>query len=170
MQPLTIIDIREWLIENRTEYQKLKAQKFPPFENEFYFMYGRLQEFISYYQYKYKCEKALRDLKRILSSDFSELIEWTKVYETLGSEDLFMFKIYHIDWKGNINSKLIKIYNGLYAERSPFANIICFCRVFELLYWDNELLERVAREQEKTTILKELTNIIGEFYVEDMTN
>ena len=30
---LTIGDIREWLMEDRIEYQKLKSQEFLPFDN-----------------------------------------------------------------------------------------------------------------------------------------
>lgn len=46
MYILTINDIKEWLIENRNDFQKLKAQEFPPVGNEMYSMYGHLKDFI----------------------------------------------------------------------------------------------------------------------------
>jgi hypothetical protein len=53
MMPLKIKDIREWLIENRNEYQKLKAQEFPPFGNERYSMYGHIKDFIKYHFFSF---------------------------------------------------------------------------------------------------------------------
>jgi len=43
---LKINDIREWLIENANEYERLREQEFPPFDNALYSMYGRLKDFI----------------------------------------------------------------------------------------------------------------------------
>lgn len=59
MIPLSIVDIREWLIENRNEYQRLKSQEFPPFDNALYSMYEHLKDFIEYYKFKHKCDNAL---------------------------------------------------------------------------------------------------------------
>jgi hypothetical protein len=45
MTTLKISDIREWLIDNRDEFQKLKTLKFPPLDNEVYWTYTRLHPF-----------------------------------------------------------------------------------------------------------------------------
>ena len=39
MKALKIVDIREWLIDKKTEYEKLKAREFPPLDNEVYWMH-----------------------------------------------------------------------------------------------------------------------------------
>ena len=49
MITLKLEDIRTWLIENRNDFQKLKAQEFPPFDNALYSMYGHLKDFIEYH-------------------------------------------------------------------------------------------------------------------------
>lgn len=166
MNVLKIADIREWLIENRNEYQKLKAQGFPPFDNEVYWMYIRLHRFIEYYPCTHKCDKVLKDFKLLLNGNFSEIINWTKVNTILGSQELLMFKIDYFDWKEDVNEHLMKIHEGLYTERKPFANIICFSKIFQLLYWDNNIHETILREQEQSLIRKDLQSIYENYFLD----
>lgn len=62
MTALKINDINEWLIDNRNEFQKLKAREFPPLGNTIYWTYIHLHDFIQYYKYKQHCERALSQL------------------------------------------------------------------------------------------------------------
>lgn len=164
MLPLTLNDIKSWLIESKDEYQKLKAQEFPPFDNAVYSMYLQLYEFMEYYPYRHKCDKALKYLKPFLNQDFSQLISWTKANEILGSQQLLMFEINYINWKENVDEKFIKIHEGLYTERKPFTNILCFCKIFQLLYWDNSIHETILTEQEQLLIHKEVRRIFKKYY------
>lgn len=164
---LNINDIREWLIENRDTYQELKAQEFPPFDNPVYSMYRQLRDFIEYYKYKNKCDKALLKLKVNQNSNFAKLKKWTRDYEVLGSQDLLMFEVNYINWGEEIGEDKIKINIGLYTERKPFANIICFCKVFQHLYWDNCIKTIEPSETEKTEIKSELKNILNDYYLEN---
>lgn len=160
MNSLKINDIKEWLVENRDEYQKLKAQEFPPFDNSFYSTYNCLHDFIGYYQFKSQCETALCELTHLNNTDFGKLVKWTKSYEKLGSQDLLMFETNYIDWKEQVGNDKIKIHEGLYAERKPFEYIICFCKVFQNLYWDNCIHEAELTESEKSKVVAELKAIL----------
>ena len=72
---LKLNDIREWLNDNCDEYQKLKTLDFPPIDNEVYWMYNNLYEFISFYSYSHKCSKALIELKLISDFNFLDIIK-----------------------------------------------------------------------------------------------
>ncbi len=163
MSSLKLSDIKEWLIDNRKEYQKLKAQEFPPFDNALYWTYEHLYDFIQYYKYKQQCDKALSELH---INSFSQLSQWTKEYETLGSQDLLMFEVNYIDWDEDVSSDKIKIHKGLYTERKPFANVLCFCKVFQHLYWDNCIHERELTENEKSEVVSELKTILKTYYID----
>ncbi|MBN8790531.1 MAG: hypothetical protein J0I84_25915, partial [Terrimonas sp.] len=128
MFDLKLSDIKEWLIDNREEYQRLRAQEFPPFDNALYRTYNHLYEFIQYYKYKQHCDKALSELD---VNNFNRLSQWTREYEILGSQDLIMFEVNYMDWVEEVSSDKIKIHEGLYTERKPFASILCFCEVFQ---------------------------------------
>ncbi len=159
---LTINDIREWLISSRDEYQKLKSQEFLPFDNELYWTYNHLHDFIQYYKYKQYFDKALVKLQ---IDNFSQLSQWTKEYEVLGSQDLLMFEVNYIKWDEDVSSDKIKIHEGLYTERKPFASILCFCKVFQHLYWDNSIHQKVLTENEKEEVITELKTILETYYI-----
>lgn len=162
MKALKIVDIREWLIDNRSEYQKLKALIFPPFKN-FYWTYKHLYDFIKYYKYKQQCEKALSEVELYIDN-FSRLTQWTRQYEILGSQDLLMFEVNYIKWDEDVNTDVIKIHEGLYAQKKPFASILCFCRVFQHLYWDNCMHEVELNESENNEALTGLRNILNIYH------
>ncbi len=163
MFDLKLSDLKEWLIDNREEYQKLKAQEFPPFDNSLYWTYNHLYAFIEYYKYKQHCDKALKDLH---TNNFSQLPQWTKEYEVLGSQDLLMFEVNYIKWDEDVSDDKIKIHEGLYTERKPFVNILCFCKVFQHLYWDNCIHERELTESEKVKVVTELKTILKTYYID----
>ena len=165
MQSLKINDIREWLIDNRDECQKLEAQEFTLVFNEMYSMYRHLKDFIEYYKFKHKCENALLKLKAIYNSDFKQLSQWTEEYEILGSQDLLMFEVNYIKLREQVSNDKIRIYEGLYTERKPFANIICFCKLFQHLYWDNCIHETVLTEKEQLSIKKKVGRIFKKYYL-----
>jgi len=166
MITLKLGDIRTWLMENKDDYQKLKAQEFPPFRNEMYSMYGHLKDFIEYYRFKHKCDNALLKLSAIYNSDFSQLSLWTKEYEILGSQDLLMFEINYINLKEQVSTDKIRIYEGLYTERKPFANILCFCKLFQHLYWDYCIHETILTEKEQLSIKKKVGRIFKKYYLD----
>lgn len=165
MPSLKINDIKEWLIENREEYQKLKAQEFPPFDNALYWTYNHLYDFIQYYKYKQQCDKALSELN---TDDFNNLSQWTREYELLGSQDLLMFEVNYIDWDEDVSSDKIKIHKGLYTERKPFANVLCFCKVFQHLYWDNCIHELELTENEKAEVKAKLKSILDKNHIDTL--
>lgn len=160
---LKINDIKEWLIDNREEYQKLKAEEFPPLNNGLYWTYGHLYDFIEYYKYKQYCDKALTDLK---INDFSELSRWAKEHEILGSQELLMFEVNYIKWDEDVSSDKIKIHEGLYTESKPFASILCFCKVFQYLFWDTCIHETELTENEKKEVVAELKSILKTYYTD----
>ncbi len=162
MKALKINDIKEWLIDNRNEYQKLKMQEFPPFGNSLYWTYTHLYDFIQYYKFRHKCNKALSFLN---TDDCNKLAEWAREYEVLGSEDLLMFEVNYIDWDEDVRSDKIKIHEGLYTDRKPFANVLCFCKVFQHLYWDNCIHETYLTERKKLEIMTELKIILKTYYI-----
>jgi hypothetical protein len=166
MTALTIADIKEWLIENRDDYQKLREQEFPPFDNEMYSMYGHLKDFIEYYKFRHKCNNALQKLNAIYNSNFNELAKWTQKYEILGSQDLLMFEVNYINWDEDVSIDTIKIHKGLYTERKPFANVLCFCKVFQHLYWDNCIQEAELNENEKVEVVNKLKTILKTYYTD----
>lgn len=168
MIALKLTDIRTWLIDNRDEYRRLKAQEFPPFDNGVYSMYNHLYEFIKYYPYTHKCEKALQDLKAFLNYDFYQIIKWTQTNEVLGSQQLLMFEVNYIGWNENVTEEFLKIHTGLYTERRPFAYIICFCKIFQLLYWDNSIHETNLTESEQLVIYRDLQNIFDKYYIDKL--
>lgn len=163
MTALKINDIREWLIDNRSEYQILKSREFPPFDNPIYSTYEHLYDFIQYYQYKEDCNMALLELK---DDSFANVSLWTKKYEKLGSQDLLMFEVNYIKWDEDVSSEQIKIHEGLYTERKPFANVLCFCKVFQHLYWDNCVHETELSESEKLQVITELKVIWNSYYLD----
>ena len=161
MFDLKLSDLKEWLIENREEYHKLKGQEFPPFDNALYSTYNHLHDFIQYYKYKQHCDKALAELQ---IDNFSQLSQWTREYEILGSQDLLMFEVNYIRWDEDVSNDKIKIHEGIYTERKPFANIICFCKVFQHLYWDNNIQEQELTENDKVKVVTELKTILKTYY------
>ena len=164
---LTINDIREWLLENRAEYKKMKAAKYPDFRHPLFFTYYNLREFISYYKYRYKCDQALKELVMILKTDSSDLSGWTRRHEVLGSQDLLMFEINYFDWYEHVENDCIKIEEGIYTARKPFQNILCFCKLFQLLYWDFALHEEPISAREKEEVLLEARKILMEHYIKE---
>ena len=159
---LNITDIKEWLVDNREEYQKLKAQKYPPFDNELYWTYIHLYDFIQYYKYKQHCDKALAELQ---NDNLSHLSQWVRKYEILGSQDLLVFEVNYIYWDEEVSNDKIRIHQGLYTERKPFASILCFCKVFQHLYWNNNIHETELTENEKVEVVTELKNILKTYYI-----
>jgi len=160
---LTIQDIREWLIDHRAEYQKLKAMEYRPLGNETYFMYTSLHEFIQYYSYVDRCTKALNDLRPHVNTCFTNVIKWTKDNILLGSQDLLMFEINYFDWIEIVDKNVIKIHEGLYTERKPFLPILFFCKIFQILYWNNAIHEMEATEEEQTNIMAELNKLFKSY-------
>ena len=163
MFDLKLSDIKEWLIDNREEYQRSRAQEFPPFDNALYRTYNHLYEFIQYYKYKQHCDKALSELD---VNNFNRLSQWTREYEILGSQDLIMFEVNYMDWVEEVSSDKIKIHEGLYTERKPFASILCFCEVFQHLYWNNEVHEAKLTENVKAEVITELITILKTYYID----
>lgn len=156
---LKIEDIKAWLVENTDEHEKLKAQQFPPFDNAMYSMYGHLHDFVEYFKFIVQSDSALNELNFITATDFAELSKWIKKYEILGSQDLLMFEINYIRWDEQVSDDKIKIHEGLFTERKPFVNILCFCKVFQHLYWDNRIHEVEPTEVEKAEIITALQSI-----------
>ena len=163
MVALKLKDIREWLIDNTSEFQLLEKEEFP-FDNGVYDIYIKLHQFIEYYAYRYECEEALKELHTSLNKNFLELINWTKKHEVLGSQKLLMFVIDYFYWEEDVGEDLIKIHHGLYTERQPFNHIFCFCDIFMYLYWNNNIHETVLPENEQLAIVKEVRKMLKENY------
>ncbi|HRD58062.1 MAG TPA: hypothetical protein PK504_08420 [Ferruginibacter sp.] len=156
---LKLTDINEWLTDNKIEFENLKSQKFPPVNNDFYWTYNNLYEFVQYYNYKDECNRALSEFP---VSSFDLLVGWIKKYEMLG-QDLQMFHLNYFDWTEEVDADKIKVEKGIYTERMPFINIICFCKIFQLLFWDNIICETELTENEKSKIICQLKAILKDF-------
>lgn len=139
MQALTIRDIREWLIINQTEYKKLREEKFPPLDNEMYWLYGDLYRIIEFYSLTDKTRIAIEGFKKIENFNFDKLIQWTKAYLVLGSKELITFEIDYFDWTENVDKDLLKIKDGIYIEIAPFKETLLFCRLFQILHWNYDI-------------------------------
>ena len=151
-------------MDNRSEYQRLRAPEYPDFlANTIYFLYGRLLDFIEYYKFKNRCERALGELNSALQSDFPALRSWTRKFEELGSQNLLMFEINYFDWTEEVPANSIKIDEGVYTESEPFLNILCFCMVFNYLFWVESIDKVKVTEKEKTLIKIKLNNILDNF-------
>lgn len=161
-----ISEIWEWIFDNQNEYGKLKDQEFSPYDNELYWTYNHLHDFIGYCQYFHECHAALINLKPFLNSNFQEIIKWTKTYEVLGSEKLLMFEVNYIFWDEEVSEEVIKIHKGLYTERKPFADIICFCKIFHLLYWNKDITRADITELQQSEIRKEFQTIYYKYFVD----
>lgn len=166
--PLTINDLREWLKENASRYHQQKAGEYPPQEegkffelDRFYTTYGELYTFIQYYQFKSTSDDALKELLSGNLEDFEHLGNWAGKYERLGSEDLLVFDGIEYLWD---EEEVVKISKDIYTYKEPFLNMLCFCRVFQLLYWDYRLHETIPIETEKKQIVIALRKIIKENY------
>jgi len=77
-----------------------------------------------------------------------------------------MFEVNYIDWDEEVSSDKIKIHKGLYTERKPFANVLCFCRVFQHLYWDNCIHETKLTESEKSEVVNKLKTILKTYHTD----
>ena len=77
-----------------------------------------------------------------------------------------MFEINYINLKEPVSNDNIMIYEGLYTERKPFANIYCFCKLFQHLYWDNNIHETILKEQEQLSIKKKIGEILNKYYLD----
>jgi len=76
--PLKLKDIRERLIDNKSEFQLLEADEYVP-ANGVYDTYILLHKFIEYYAYRHECEEALKELEFFLNRiDFLAIIQWIK--------------------------------------------------------------------------------------------
>lgn len=166
--PLTINDIREWLKENASKYHKQKADEFPPLEqgevfeiDRFYSCYGDLKLLLDYYKLKGVCEQALKELLAGNIEDLNHLGKWAANYEQLGSQQLICFDNIEYLW---LEDGVFQVSKGIYTYTEPFLNMICFCRVFQLLYWDYELHKQTPDEPEKVMIFESLKTILQENY------
>lgn len=84
----------------------------------------------------------------------------------LGSQELLMFEVNYIGWEEDVSSDKIKIHEGLYTESKPFASILCFCKVFQHLFWDNCIHETELTENEKKEVVAELKTILKTYYTD----
>lgn len=164
MATLTINEIKIWLKKNRHDYQKLRAEEYPSFNNHLLFLYPQLHQLMRYYSMRQKCEEAVNNLKLIFNKDFTQFESWTQQYEILGSKHFLMFEINYFDWIEEVEEGLLKIREGLYTKRDPFENILCFCKIFQIVYWDNSLHNKRVTDQELFVIKKHLKRILNKYY------
>jgi|SRR5690606_10908233 len=139
MFPLSIKDIREWMIENRAEYKRLDKEEFSTLSNALRWLYIEFKDLLECYSCAPDCDAAMRDIKSIIESDPDGLIEWAKKYEYLGAKKLLLFEILYMNWEDELNNDHLKVQKDIYIEKAPFINVICFCNIFTLLYWESEI-------------------------------
>lgn len=163
MHLLTVNDIKEWLIANEAEFLKLKRKEFPPFDNALFSMYNQFNDFIKYADFQEKCSGAIEELSLIVGKTFTELSQWVNKYELFGSRDLLMFEVNYNKWSEDLSADALKISKGIYTLRKPFASIICFCEVFQFLYWDNCIHEAIITGNQEFELIVELKEILGRY-------
>lgn len=76
-----------------------------------------------------------------------------------------MFEINYINLREQVSDDKIRIYEGLFTERKPFANILCFCKLFQHLYWNNCIHETILTEKEQLSIKKKVGRILKKYYL-----
>ncbi|MDE3234501.1 MAG: hypothetical protein KGO81_01010 [Bacteroidota bacterium] len=161
MHPLTIRDIREWLIINQAEYKKLKAEKFPPLDNEMYWLYGDLYRIIEFYSLTHNTHIAIQEFNAIQNFDFKHLVLWTKKHEVLGAKKLILFEIDYFDWIEEVDKDLLKIKDGIYMEATPFKETLLFCRIFQILYWNFDITNMELTNEEIKNLQNDLMTLLN---------
>lgn len=139
MFPLSIKDIREWMIDNRGEIKRLERDEFTSLRSPTRWLYSEFKDLLECYSSSPDCDNALLDLIIELNTDSDGLITWAKKYEYLGAKKLLMFEILYMNWDDEIKEEHLKVQKGVYVDREPFNNLICFCSVFSILYWEHEI-------------------------------
>lgn len=139
MFPLSIKDIREWMIDNRGEIKRLERDEFTSLRNPMRWLYSEFKDLLECYSSAPDCDNALLDLILELQTDPDGLIHWAKKYEYLGAKKLLMFEILYMNWDDEIDDEHLKVQKDIYVDRAPFNNLICFCSVFSFLYWESEI-------------------------------
>ena len=139
MFPLSIKDIREWMIENRSEYRRLEKEEFKSLTSAMRWLYVEFRELLDYYSCVPECEHALHELVDLLQHDREKIIEWVRKYEQLGAKKLLLFEVLYLDWEEEVSDEHLKVQKDIYIERKPFKNLLCFCSVFSYLYWECEV-------------------------------
>jgi hypothetical protein len=87
MLPLKLKDIREWLIDHRSEFHLMEEEEYPS-DYGVHELYIKRHQFLGFYAYRHECEEALKELETALNKNFEELIKWTIKNEVLGSPTL----------------------------------------------------------------------------------
>ena len=162
MTPLTIKDIKEWLSANESEFKKLKEEEFPPTSNDTYLKYCALEKVMGFFSLTDKTHIAVQDFLTIETFNLNELIQWTKTYETLGADDLVLFEVEYFDWKEDVDKELMKIGEGMYMEIAPFKETLLFCRIFQILYWDYNIIDTELTNEEIKNLQKTLLTLLNE--------
>ena len=162
MTPVTIKDIKEWLSANESEFKKLKEEGFPPLGNETYWKYCALEKVMGFFSLTDKTHIAVQDFLTIETFNLNELIQWTKTYETLGADDLVLFEVEYFDWIEDVDKDLMKIGEDLYMEIAPFKETLLFCRIFQILYWDYNIINAELTKDEVKNLQIELMTLLNE--------
>ena len=167
--PLTIGDIRDWLKVHAVKFHEQMREEFPPQEegykfeiDRFYITYHHLQAFLKYFTYKNKCELAIKDLIAIGFEDIDKLTQWARKHEVLGSE-LVSFDINYL-WDEYDDRVCLE--KDIYIFKAPFLNMICFCKVFEHVYWNHDLLLKTPLKESQPIMKAELLAIIKKYYLD----
>ena len=160
MIPLTINDIKEWLLTYQKNHEKLKEQEFPPLFDVDYWLYIKLNQVMEFYSLTDKTHTAIQDFITIENFDYEKLVRWTKIYEELGSEDLSLFEIEYFDWIEEVDKDLIKISEGVFMELAPFKETQLFCRLFQILFWDYNVTEADLSNEEIKNLRVDLITVL----------
>lgn len=139
MFPLSIKDIREWMIENRIGYKRLEKEEFSNPGSPMRWLYTGFKDLLECYSCVPDCDTALSEIHDVIKTDHDRLIHWVRKYEYLGAKKLLLFEVLYMDWADDLSEEHLKVQKDIYIERAPFNNLICFCNIFSLLYWESEI-------------------------------
>lgn len=161
MKPLTIKDIKDWLVANQSDYEKIIDQGFlPPLDNDTYWMYVHLSQVMVFYALTDKTHNAIQEFNEIENFDYTQIKAWTKKYEVLGSQELLQFEIEYFDWEDKVDEDLIKISEGIYMELAPFIETHLFCRLFQILFWKYNITTTDLSREEIENLQEDLKNVL----------
>lgn len=117
-------------------------------ESIFISFYEGLFQMTEFHKHENYFQEELKNYNSI-AGDEEKLKEWVLKNEKLGTEDLFLFLINHLDYDENSYHPIVGIHEdnlpNIFVNRNDFKNTIEALEIFADLYWDKKILPENLR-------------------------